>query len=185
MRELLEFKTFFTKKSNSLFEEYFLVSDSGGNDHINLHFVQLFTISSKTKTASSESWKQNPSIPPRAPLRVRSLIACFTKLLAACCFSARVTSNTFYLELQCTLKGIHGTHHVPSQHLKRVGSFSTRKTCWKYLAVSKLHVSKALLVFHKTIQQRNESRWTDLHSSQLGTIWNNTSTALRASPPSP
>lgn len=54
MRELLMFQTFLPRRTH-LFEECLLVSDSGRDSHINLHFVQFFIISSKKKTASGES----------------------------------------------------------------------------------------------------------------------------------
>lgn len=142
---------------------------TGRNKHTNLHFVQLFIISLKKNSLRWELEAKDLPFPPRGEDRAWP---CIQKphhmphqLLAAYCFSARVTSNTFYLALQCTLKGLHGTHHVPSQHLKRVGSFSTRKTCWKYLAVSLTACKQSLACFSQNNPTTFESRWTDLQFS--------------------
>lgn len=63
------FKTFKkntqNNKSTHLFEENFLVSDSGGDSHVNLHLAQLFLISSKTKEPLVKARGKEPSIHPR------------------------------------------------------------------------------------------------------------------------
>lgn len=86
-------------KSTHLFEKYLLVSDSGGESHANLHPVQLFIISSKTKEplvkARSKSLPSTPEERTELSPESRSLITRH-QLRAAYCFSARVTSNTFY-----------------------------------------------------------------------------------------
>lgn len=124
----------FKKKVTHLFEDFFLSSDSGRVSHINLHFAQLFIISSDKK---SLRWELKVKILPFTregrPALCQAGEPHHTphQLLAASCFSATVTSNTFYLAVQRNLNGLtaQGMHHVPSQHLKRVGSFITRKTC--------------------------------------------------------
>lgn len=54
----------------------------------------------------------------------------------------------------------HGTNHVPSQHLKRVGSFATRKTRWKYLAVSSIACKHSLACFS---QNNPATQWVKMN----------------------
>lgn len=96
MREFPVFQIFLQRKTTHLFEEYLLGSDSSRDSHINLHFAQLFIISSKKKAVAGESWKQK-AFRPQEGSSVLSPGATLHAPPAACCLLFFGKSDLQYL----------------------------------------------------------------------------------------